>query len=99
LRPRPQVAFQDYDVGMKRQARLPRPVAVVLLLMAVLVAAGAAPAQAGSIRHAAAGSHESQARADFRAPATALVVSRSHEDADPPFMCRDKGQAPADDWD
>jgi hypothetical protein len=82
---------------MKRQARLPRPVSVVLLVMAVVVAAGAAPAQAGSVR--AAGSHESQARAEFRAPARTVVVRKAAVATDPPFMCRDKGQAPVDDWD
>ena len=80
---------------MKVQARLPRPVLMALVLMAVVVAAGAAPASARST--GVAGSDESQARADFRAPAA--VVTRSLDDADPPFMCRDKGQAPVDDWD
>ena len=84
---------------MKRQARLPRPVSVVLLVMAVLVAAGAAPAQAGSIRAATAGTHESRARAEFRAPAGTVVIHHAAADTDPPFMCRDKGQAPVDDWD
>jgi hypothetical protein len=80
---------------MKRQARLPRPVSLVLLAMAVLVAAGAAPASARSTSVAA---DDSQARAGFRAPATA-VVTRSLSDTDPPFMCRGKAKAPVDDWD
>lgn len=83
---------------MKRQARLPRPLSLALLAMAVLVAAGAAPASARSTGVATAGGHDSQARAEFRAPAIA-VVTRSLADADPPFMCRGKAQAPVDDWD
>ena len=93
------VAPAAYDIGMKLQARLPRSVSIVLLAMAVLVAAGAAPATARSTAAATVGSHESRARADFRAPATAVVVTRSLADADPPFMCRGKAQAPVDDWD
>jgi hypothetical protein len=84
---------------MNPQARVPRPVSVVLLVMAVLVAAGVAPAQAGSIRAATAGNHESRARAEFRGPARTVVVHNAAADTDPPFMCRDKGQAPVDDWD
>ena len=78
---------------------MPRPVSIVLLAMAVLVAAGAAPATARSTGATTAGSHDSRARAEFRAPASAVVVSRSLADTDPPFMCHGNAQAPVDDWD
>jgi hypothetical protein len=83
---------------MTRQARLPASLSIVLLGLALLVTGGAAGVRAGSNAVAAVGSHDSRARAEFRAPIAAAASSRA-ADTDRPFMCRDKGMAPIDDWD
>ena len=77
---------------MKRQAGLLGRLSLVLAVMLVLVAGGAAQARTAPV-----GSHDSRARAEFRAPITATVTTRV-ADRDKPFMCRDKAPA-AEDWD
>ena len=84
---------------MKRQVRVPRSLSIALIAMAVLLAAAAAPASAGSRGVATAGSDESRARAEFRAPITAAASGVYAVDRDPPGMCHDKSVAPVDDWD